>query len=498
MKNQKPDHVFTAILVSAFAILACNRLFITPTMPPEPPPAQAASATMPPQSADPQAGSAGLDDSLYPGFGNGGYDVQHYTLDITVNDISTSDLTATATIDAIATQDLSSFNLDFIGFEIMNITINDDPAGFKRAGQELTITPSRPIADKEPFSIIVQYSGQPKPIYPFQAGWVTFDGGSFVLSEPYGSASFYPVNDHPLDKAAYTFRITVPEPFEVAANGILTDTIDNGVMTTYLFEAREPMASYLATVDIDEFDLETMQSGGGTPIRNYYSTGLSTEVRKPFARQGKMLDYFSQIFGPYPFEVYGALVMDTDFGAALENQTLSIFGMDMIDLEDVEDTELVVAHELAHQWYGDSVSVADWGDIWLNEGFATYAEGLWIEHTHGRAALEGFIEYLYTEVKAYPEHYPAPGNPTADNLFNGGVYYRGGLTLHALRLDAGDEDFFNILRTYHNRYKGGNAATEDFISVAEEVSGKDLSSLFDEWLYQKDLPPIPSLGLDSK
>jgi aminopeptidase N len=301
-----------------------------------------------------------------------------------------------------------------------------------------------------------------------------------------------------LDKAAYTFRVTVPEPFEVAANGMLTDTVDNGDTSTYLFEAREPMASYLTTINIDEFDLETMQSGEGVPIRNYYSTGLPTEVRTPFARQGEMLDYFSEIFGPYPFEVYGALVVDTEFGAALENQTLSIFGMDMIDLEDMEDTELVVAHELAHQWYGDSVSVADWGDIWLNEGFATYAEGLWMEHTRGRAALDGFIEYLYSEVKAYPEDYPAPGNPTANNLFNGGVYLRGGLTLHALRLDVGDEDFFDILRTYHNKFKGGNAATEDFISVAEELSGKELSDLFEDWLYQMELPPIPQLGLETE
>lgn len=306
------------------------------------------------------------------------------------------------------------------------------------------------------------------------------------------------MNDHPLDKATYTYRVTVPEPFEVAANGVLIDTMDNGDSNTFVFEMRAPMASYLATINIDEFDLETMTSANGIPIRNYYATGLPEEIRRPFARQGEMLDTFAELFGPYPFEVYGALVMDTQFGAALENQTLSIFGTDMIDLEDVEETELVVAHELAHQWYGDSVSLADWGDIWLNEGFATYAEGLWIEHTQGRAALDGFIEYLYSEVKAYPEGFPAPGNPPADNLFNGGVYFRGGLTLHALRLEVGDGDFFDTLRTYYERYEGGNASTEDFISVAEELSGEELDGLFDAWLYQEDLPPIPPLGLNSK
>ena len=321
-------------------------------------------------NAEAEPGAPGLGDSLYPNFGNGGYDVQHYTLDLTVHNVATSDLDGITTIEAKATQNLSSFNLDFIGFEITNITVNGQPADFERNGQELTITPSTLLTENESFTTEVQYQGSPGVMnsiaLPFQTGWVTFNGGSFVLSEPDGSASYYPVNDHPLDKASYTFRVSVPKPFEVAANGILTDSIDNGETTTFVFEERAPMASYLATVDIDEFDMETSQSQNGIPIRNYYSTGLPEEFRKPFERQGDMLTYFSDIFGPYPFEVYGALVMDTNFGAALENQTMSIFGMDMVRPEEVEATELTIAHELSHQWFGDSVSVADWRDIWLN------------------------------------------------------------------------------------------------------------------------------------
>jgi aminopeptidase N len=428
--------------------------------------------------------------------------VEHYTLDIAVHNVSTSNLDATTTIQANATQDLSSFNLDFIGFEITSITINNEAATFKRKGQELTITPVSLIADKQPFTVVVKYNGSPESMQsqalPFQTGWVTFADGSFVLSEPDGSASFYPVNDHPLDKASYTFRVTVPEPFEVAANGILTKMIDNGDTDTFLFEARTPMASYLTTIDIDQFDTETMQSTNGIPIRNYYASGLPENVRAPFARQGEMIDYFSELFGPYPFEVYGALVMNTQFGAALENQTMSIFGMDMIDVNDVEGTELTVAHELSHQWFGDSVSVADWSDIWLNEGFATYAEGLWIEHVHGRTALDEWIKSQYAQAVQYPQYYPPPGNPAANDLFNGGVYVRGGLTLHALRLEVGNDVFFNILRTYQERYKGGNATTDDFIAVAEEVSGKDLKQFFDKWLYEAQLPPIPDLQLGVK
>jgi aminopeptidase N len=258
------------------------------------------------------------------------------------------------------------------------------------------------------------------------------------------------------------------------------------------------MASYLATVNIDEFDLETSQAPNGIPLRNYYSTGLPEEVRKPFARQGEMIVYFSDLFGPYPFEVYGALVMDTDFGAALETQTLSIFGMDMIDTGDIQGTEGVVAHELAHQWFGDYVSLADWRDIWLNESFATYAQGLWTEHTSGRDALDNWIRDVYGFVRENRESMSPPGDPPADRLFNPGVYAWGALSLHALRLEVGDEAFFETLRTYQERFGNGNARSADFIAVAEEVSGKELSAFFDSWLYSEKLAPIPELGLEAK
>ena len=496
-----------AFLLIVITTLACNRLNPTPTLIPTiiPSATQAVPATEQVEtveSVDPDAGSSGLGDSLFPGFGNGGYDVTHYTLDITVNDVSTSDLTARTTIEAKATQTLSSFNLDFVGFEISDISIDDIAAEFERDGQELTITPSTPLEENQSFTVTIEYSGSPDRFVsksiPFPTGWVRFEGGSYVLSEPDGAASFFPTNDHPLDKASYTFRVTVPEPFEVAANGVLIETVDNGDTNTFLFEARDPMASYLTTINIDEFDIETMESETGTPIRNYYATGLPEGMRKPFARQGEMIDYFGELFGPYPFEIYGSLVLDAQFGAALETQTLSVYGRDMVSENYVEGTELVVAHELAHQWFGDSVSVADWRDIWLNEGFATYAEGLWVEHRDGREALDAWIKSRYLTLVGMREGVTPPGKPTARSLFNGGVYYWGGITLHALRLEVGDDVFFEILRTYQERYKGSNATTDDFIAVAEEVSGNDLQTFFDNWLYSEKIQPIPELGLTAE
>lgn len=472
----------------------------TPTFTVASPTAVVAEPSAVPDSSA-QSGAAGAGDSLYPHLGNGGYDVQHYTLDLTVKDVATSDLDGTTDIDARATQNLSSFNLDFIGFEIINLTVNEQPAEFRRSKQELIIIPSRPLAENETFTVEVQYQGSPGEMdsiaIPIQTGWITFEGGSFVLSEPDGAASFYPVNDHPLDKATYTFRVTVPEPYEAAANGVLLDTIDNGETTTFTFEARDPMASYLATINIDEFDLETSQSENGVPIRNYYPTGSPEAMRRPFARQGEMIEYFSDLFGAYPFEVYGALVIDMEFGAALETQTLSIFSKAMID-RGLEGSQQVVAHELAHQWFGDSVSLADWRDIWLNESFATYAQALWIEHTRGRAALDEWVKGSYTFVLEEQESMSPPGEPPADRLFNAGVYYWGALCLHALRLEVGDETFFEILKTYHERFADGNARTADFIAVAEEVSGKELSAFFDGWLYKEELAPIPELGLEAK
>lgn len=469
------------------------------TVVPSVPVTAAPSATA---KAQAEPGAFGIGDSLYPGLGNGGYDVQHYTLDLRINDVATSDLAGITTISALATQDLSSFNLDFIGFEITNLLVNDRPATFTRSQQELTITPPMPIAANEEFTVEVQYQGAPEKMrseaLSIQTGWVTFDGGSFVLSEPDGAASFYPVNDHPLDKASYTFRVTVPEPYEAAANGILSETTDNGATTTFVFEARAPMASYLATVNIDEFDIEMPESSSDIPIRNYFPTDFPEASRRLFEPQAEMLDYFSEIFGPYPFEVYGALVIDTEFGAALETQTMSIFSKEMVDPDYVEGSHQVIAHELAHQWFGDSISLADWRDIWLNESFATYAQGLWTEHTRGRAALDDWIREVYGFVREQRDSMSPPGEPPADALFNPGVYYWGALSLHALRLEVGDEVFFEILKTYFERYKGGNVRTVDFVSVAEEVSGKELGSFFDSWLYNEDLPPIPALGLEAK
>lgn len=435
----------------------------------------------------------GLGDPYFPSLGNGGYDVIHYDIDLNV-DMAAGTFAGKSVLQARATEDFASFNLDFLGLELDDVQVNGQPANFDRSGLELEITPSKPLAAGDSFEVSAAYHGQPQTIdtgMGMTLGWNTYENGVYVASEPAGASTWFPVNDHPCDKATYTFTITVPKPYEVAANGLLKDTKDNGTTTTYRFESGGPMASYLATVNIADFDEESREGPDGLPIRDYYDAKLEAGDRQPFARTPEMIRFFSEIFGPYPFEAYGVVVLDADFGFALETQTLSLFSKRMIS--DRMRGEYVAAHELAHQWFGNSVSLETWKDIWLNEGFATYAQWMWLDYRAGREVMESQIREWYRELA--DGQFPPPGDPSPDDLFSASVYYRGAITLHALRLELGDEVFFKLLSTYYDRFQYGNAGTQDFILLAEEVSGKPLDDFFQGWLYDREMPPIPQMNL---
>ncbi len=184
---------------------------------------------------------------------------------------------------------------------------------------------------------------------------------------------------------------------------------------------------------------------------------MAKAAHDAFSRTGEVIDYFAGLFGPYPFAAYGVVVPDGETGAAMENQTLSLFGRDVVEkrMSDPIAGPIFLSHELAHQWFGDSVTIEQWDDIWLNEGFATYASWLWLEHDQGRRALEDQVKLSQQQLSKSVE--PPPGTPGAGDMFGTSVYRRGGLTLHALRLTVGDETFFRILRTWADRYRYGNA-----------------------------------------
>jgi aminopeptidase N len=457
-------------------------------------PSSTPAAAQPPPTPLPAA-SDGLGDPYYPRLGNGGYDAQHYTLDLSA-DMPSGAISATLVLTARATADLPAFNLDFQGLTVRAVLVDGQSAVYRRTDHELTIVPAASIRSGATFTTTVRYDGVPQLVQdraiPIPLGWTRYDSGVYIVSEPSGASAWYPVNDHPRDKATYTFRVTVAKPYVVAANGQLQQMRDNGDTRTYVWKAADPLASYLVTVNIAEFVEEVGQGPGGLPIRNFYPPAVAANARRVFAPTAEMIDYFDDLFGPFPFEAYGVVVADRDLGYALETQTLSLFGRDLASA-DPADVQTVVAHELAHQWFGDSVSPANWQDIWLNEGFASYAEWLWIEHGAGTQTRDAIIREAYRDLAARAP--PPPGAPPRDDLFNGGVYRRGGLTLHALRLRVGDETFFKILRAYADRYRYGAARTADFIAVAEEVGGQELDSLFDGWLYAEQLPELPELGL---
>jgi aminopeptidase N len=434
------------------------------------------------------AGAAGLGDPYFPELGNGGYDALHYTIDLDA-DLESGVIAGTVTMRAKATQSLSRFNLDFGGFEISHIYVNGSAATFQRERRELIISPASPIADNAEFEVAVSYSGVPgrnipEVEYSFGRGWTAYARGAYVASEPDGASLWYPVNDHPTDKATYTIIMTVPKPFVVGANGLLQDIIDEGEVMTYIFEASDPTASYLVTVHIGDL---VQVSGGevdGVPIRNYFPSRRADRAEETFSQTIGMMEVFNLEFGAYPFEAYGAAVIDSNLGFALETQTLSTFGANIISSSPA--AQITIAHELAHSWYGNHISPSTWRDIWLNEGFATYASILWVEEVQGADTANAIMNSWYREVQ---NNHVIIGDPGIRNMFSLSVYFRGAWTLHTLRHEVGDEDFFNILQTYQSRYAHSHASIPDFIAIAEEISGQDLDDFFNDWLYSANIPP---------
>jgi len=437
------------------------------------------------------AGAAGLDDPYFPTLGNGGYDVQHYTIDLSWEETSNS-LEGLATLDVQATQDLARFNLDFGGFAVRAARIDGQDVDFQRAGRELTLQAPYALLAGQTFQVQIAYQGVPQQNtealveFPFGNGWERHAQGVYVASQPQGASLWFPANDHPLDKATYTFHVTVPKPYTVAANGVLTELQDLGTQTRATWEARQPLASYLATVNIGRFSLVETQDGP-VPLRDYYPTRLVDALRPTFARTADMLAFFSDTFGPYPFEVYGVVVAEARLPFALETQTLSLFGA---GIRNYPQSEEIVAHELAHQWFGNSVSLSNWREIWLNEGFATYASALWFEHAYGQERFQAFMDELYETISdpSFQASAPLIGDPGAADMFHIAVYYRGAWTLHALRQRLGDETFFRILRRHYAQHADGHATTQGFIAIAEAESGQDLGDFFQAWLLERALP----------
>jgi aminopeptidase N len=448
---------------------------------------------------------SGLGDTYFPLAGNAGYDVLHY--DITLDcDPQAGSLSGTTVVDAKALTALTEFDLDLKGLEVQGVKVGGVAAKYRRQGQELIIDPAGELAAGSTFSVAVTYAGTPQGMMSadgYPEGWQHSGSTIFTLDEPEGAATWFPLNDHPSDKATYSFHLTVPAPYVAVANGTLVDTQERAGRRTFTWEMAQPMANYLAAVVEGELVLEQSTSPGGVPIRNYFDRGLADAARTAFASTGEALDYFAGLFGPYPFQAYGVVVPDASTaGAAMENQTESLFGRDVVTRSMARQfaREMYLSHELAHQWFGDSVTPAKWKDVWLNEGFATYASWLWIEREFGARGMDLCVQDAYEA--ASKKGATLVGDPGVAGLFGDAVYERGGLTLHALRSAVSDDLFFGILREWVSRHAYGTVTTQDFIDLVVEetkgVAGFDARAFFDAWLYQKELPARPTAATATK
>ncbi len=465
---------------------------LPPTEPPsEPPSTVADGATLAPDDQSKPPPGAGAGDSFYPWLGNSGYDVTHYDLALDV-DPNTNTLDGVTTIWAVSTSDLETVYLDLAGLEVDAVTLDGVPTDFDRYRSELVVRPTSPIAASSSFAVEVSYSGTPERISDpgvpfFDIGWFNGDGWVFTANQPSGSMSWYPSNNHPLDKATFTISITVPEHLIAASNGLLVSERVDGGRRTVTWQMDDPMATYLAAVYIGPFERHSQRIRPDLLVRDYIPADLSeserSETLEALSVTAGAIEFFERLVGPYPFDAYGTIVLPVPLGFAMENQTLSVHGADTLDAQ-------IIAHELAHQWFGNSVTAADWSDIWLHEGFAHYLSFLYLAEVGGEDLDELMAQEhrVVMATRAVP-----PGRIGVAQLFDfNSVYLRSTLTLHALHRHLGDEVFFDLLRRYYDASAGGTATTADFSALVAELGGSAATELLDDWLYDRLAPT--SLG----
>jgi aminopeptidase N len=440
-------------------------------------------------------GAAGGGDPFFPSAGNGGYDVKSYDVKLDYQP-QNEQLAGDVTIGARATQDLSSFNLDFRGFNISTVTVNGAAASFARKGQELTITPASGLRRNGSFTARVVYSGHVNDIRdPDHArdGWIPTDDGAYVANEPQGVPSWLPVNDSLKDFATWDFTVTVPKGRTAMANGVLVSKTDSGDKITWHWRESSPMVPYLATVTNGFFELRTGTVNGlprydaVDPQTRFYGEKIPRpqDAWDTLSVEPEAIGFLSDLYGAYSFEAVGGIVdWAPNVFYALETQTKPNY--------DVLPDELTVVHELAHQWFGDTLVLDHWSDMWLNEGFATWSEWIWNER-HGVQTAHDRFNQLYAVQESTKRGqdlwFPAPDAlPSPADLFGTPVYDRGAMTLQALREKVGDTTFIDILRTWYAQHKHQNVTTPQFIATAEQVSGQRLDHFFDVWLFQEGRP----------
>ncbi|MFE2042741.1 M1 family metallopeptidase [Streptomyces sp. NPDC059477] len=430
-------------------------------------------------------------DPYFPGSGDARFRVHRYELAVDYRP-GPNRLSGTARINAIAGRSaLAEFQLNLADFKIGRVRVDGRQPHYTHRGGRLRIRPAKAIRAGAAFTVEVHWSGNPKPVNsPWGGiGFEELTDGALVASQPVGAPSWYPCNDRPADKASYQISVTAPSAYSVVAGGRLLTRTTKASTTTWVYEQAAPTSSYLVGLSIGKY--QTVLLGdpgiGGVPQHGHIPAQLLPQFSRDFARQPQMMELFQELFGPYPFDEYAVVVTEEELDVPVEAQGLSLFGANHVD--GARGSERLVAHELAHQWFGNSVSIADWRHIWLNEGLAKYAEWLWSERSGGRSAQQ--LAAVAHRVLASMRQDLRLADPGRKLMFDDRLYERGGLAVHAVRCALGDEAFFRMLRGWTSQHRNGSATTAMFTAHASRFAAEPLDDLFAAWVYGAALPPLP-------
>lgn len=454
----------------------------------------------------PAPGAASLGDRLYPGLGNGGYDVSDYSLRLrhSTSEIG-APMTGSVTIRARATQDLSRLNLDFAGEGVTTVTVNGQEALWSRHGEELVVTPPRPLVSGEVFRVrVTGFSATPAipdPDALFVGPFIATPDGSVTTAQPDGAHALFPCNDHPSDPASFTVRFDVPEGTTAVANGRLVhrSTVDGRAV--WVYRQHEPMTTELIQLAVGAFDVVDSPAHGRIHRRDVTPSRLTDSLGMVTTATPAHLRWMEGQIGPYPFEVYGSLVVDAGLRYALETQTLPLYDRTLFESSPALWNSVMV-HELAHHWFGNRKVIREWSDLWLSEGHATWYEFTYAEEHGlladpqylGMADLASLMRTLYEYSNFWRARYGPVARPfggSTVDLFSVNTYYGGAMVLYALRQEVGERVFRRIERAWATGQVDDPGSTSDFVALASRVAGRDLSPFLSAWLYDQTVPAMP-------
>lgn len=425
-------------------------------------------------------------DPYIPGRGNEGYRIGHYDLDMRYA-VASNRLDGRARMEATATEVLDTMTLDLARLAVSRVHVGGRPARWRQRRDKLAISLPTPLDVGATATVDIRYAGNPRPERSVwgEVGWEELEDGVIVAGQPSGAPTWFPCNDLAAAKAPFRVAMTAASGYHVVLNGELTSKQVGSGTTTWVYEQVEPTSPYLMTCNIGRYEVVPLREAPVT-VRAVLPPARRPDFDVAFARQTEMVDTFVELFGPYPFEAgYTVVVTSDPLEVPLEAQGQATFGCNHLD----GTHERLIAHELAHSWFGNSVTAASWRDIWLHEGFACYAEWLWSERSGGLSAAHHAADN-HRRLTGLPQDLVL-ADPGPEDMFDDRVYKRGALVLHALRDHAGDDAFFTILRRWAAEHRHGVVRTQQFLALASEVSGSSVEDLIRPWLHEAALPPLP-------